>query len=67
MEQLAELEPYDTEVQRELLTVWLRLGRRTEASRRYTAFRMRMLREFGEEPGFELAELTATTARTTQL
>ena len=61
LEQLAELEPYDGEVHRQLLTAWLRLGRRTEAARRYTAFRMRMLREFGEEPDFELAELTATS------
>ena len=63
LEQLAELEPYDAEVHRQLLTAWLRLGRRTEASRRYTSFRMRMLREFGEEPDFELADLTVTAAR----
>jgi DNA-binding SARP family transcriptional activator len=63
LEQLAELEPYDAEVHRQLLTAWLRLGRRTEAARRYTSFRMRMLREFGEEPDFELAELTQTSAR----
>jgi DNA-binding SARP family transcriptional activator len=63
LEQLAELEPYDAEVHRQLLTAWLRLGRRTEAARRYTSFRMRMLREFGEEPDFELAELTVTAAR----
>jgi DNA-binding SARP family transcriptional activator len=62
LEQLAELEPYDAEVHKQLLTAWLRLGRRTEAARRYTAFRMRMLREFGEEPDFELAELTAISA-----
>lgn len=67
LEQLAELEPYDSDVHRQLLTAWLRIGRRTEASRRYTAFRMRMLREFGEEPGFELADLTVTAARTTRL
>ncbi len=63
LEQLAELEPYDAEVHKQLLTAWLRLGRRTEAARRYTSFRMRMLREFGEEPDFELAELTLTAAR----
>ena len=63
LEQLAELEPYDAEVHRQLLTAWLRLGRRTEAARRYTSFRMRMLREFGEEPDFELADLTVTAAR----
>jgi DNA-binding SARP family transcriptional activator len=61
LEQLTELEPYDAEVHKQLLTAWLRLGRRTEAARRYTTFRMRMLREFGEEPDFELAELTATS------
>ena len=63
LEQLAELEPYDAEVHRQLLTAWLRLGRRTEAARRFTSFRMRMLREFGEEPDFELADLTQTAAR----
>ena len=63
LEQLAELEPYDAEVHKQLLTAWLRLGRRTEAARRYTSFRMRMLREFGEEPDFELADLTQTAAR----
>jgi DNA-binding SARP family transcriptional activator len=59
LEQLAELEPFDADVHRQLLMVWLAQGRRTEAARRYAAFRMRMLREFGEEPGFELAELSA--------
>jgi hypothetical protein len=54
-------------VHRQLLTAWLRLGRRTEAARRYTSFRMRMLREFGEEPDFELAELTQTAARARSL
>jgi DNA-binding SARP family transcriptional activator len=67
LEQLAELEPYDAEVHKQLLTAWLRLGRRTEAARRYTSFRMRMLREFGEEPDFELAELTQTAARAQSL
>jgi DNA-binding SARP family transcriptional activator len=66
LEQLAELEPYDADVHKQLLTAWLRVGRRTEASRRYTAFRMRMLREFGEEPDFDLAELTVTNAARTQ-
>ena len=67
LEQLAELEPYDAEVHRQLLTAWLRLGRRTDAARRYTSFRMRMLREFGEEPDFELADLTQTAARARSL
>jgi DNA-binding SARP family transcriptional activator len=57
LRRLAELEPLDTHVQRELLEVCLRLGRRTEASRRYGALRVRTMRELGQEPGFSLADL----------
>lgn len=55
--QLAELEPLDADVHRDLLAVWLAQGRRTEAARRYAIFRARMLREFGEEPDFQLTDL----------
>jgi DNA-binding SARP family transcriptional activator len=58
VKRLAELEPYDTAVQRQLIEVCLRQGRRSEARRRYTALRMRMLHDFGEELDFELADLT---------
>jgi DNA-binding SARP family transcriptional activator len=57
LEQLAELEPLDGETHRDLLAVWLAQGRRTEASRRYAIYRTRILREFGEEPDFQLADL----------
>jgi DNA-binding SARP family transcriptional activator len=57
LRRLAELEPLDTHVQRELLEVCLRRGRRTEAARRYQALRMRTMRELGQEPGFSLADL----------
>jgi DNA-binding SARP family transcriptional activator len=57
LEQLAELEPLDGEAHRDLLAVWLAQGRRTEAARRYAIFRTRTLREFGEEPEFQLADL----------
>jgi DNA-binding SARP family transcriptional activator len=57
LRRLAELEPLDTHVQRELLEVCLRRGRRTEATRRYQALRMRTMRELGQEPGFSLADL----------
>jgi DNA-binding SARP family transcriptional activator len=57
LEQLAELEPLDSEAHRDLLAVWLAQGRRTEAARRYAIFRTRTLREFGEEPDFQLADL----------
>jgi len=57
LRRLAELEPLDTHVQRELLEVCLRRGRRTEAARRYSALRVRTMRELGQEPGFSLADL----------
>jgi DNA-binding SARP family transcriptional activator len=57
LRRLAELEPLDTDVQRELLEVCLRRGRRTEATRRYQALRMRTMRELGQEPDFSLADL----------
>src|SRR3954469_16765228 len=57
LEQLAELEPLDAEIHRDLLAVWLAQGRRTEAARRYAIYRTRTLREFGDEPEFQLADL----------
>ena len=57
LERLADMEPFDTDVQRRLLTAWLREGRRSRAARHYETFRWRLMREFGERPGFELSEL----------
>ena len=57
LQRLAELEPLDVEAQRQLLTLLLRCGRRSEAARRYEVVRRRFRRAFGEEPSFELAEL----------
>jgi DNA-binding SARP family transcriptional activator len=57
LRRLAELEPLDTDVQRALLSVCLRRGRRTEATRRYHALRVRTMRELGQEPAFSLADL----------
>ena len=51
------LEPLDIEIQRQLIEIWLRQGRRSEAARRYEVLRTRTMREFGEEPGFSLADL----------
>ena len=56
---LAELEPFDMDVQREFIEMCLRRGRRSEAVRRYAVVRKRALREFGEEPDFELADLAS--------
>jgi DNA-binding SARP family transcriptional activator len=55
LERLAEMEPFDVDTHRALIAVWLAQGRRTDAARRYAAYRARMAREFGEEPGFTLA------------
>jgi DNA-binding SARP family transcriptional activator len=59
LERLAELEPFDDDVQRQLIAAWLRLGRKSRAARHYDSFRVRLLREFGERPGFELSQLAA--------
>jgi DNA-binding SARP family transcriptional activator len=67
LRRLAELEPLDTDVQRELLEVCLRRGRRTEAARRYHALRVRTMRELGQEPGFSLADLADEVGTTGHL
>ena len=58
IKRLAELEPYDTAIQRRLIELCLRQGRRSEAYRRYSALRMRMLHDFGEELDFDFPDLT---------
>jgi len=54
---LADLEPLDVDAQRQMLTLLLRRGRRSEAARRYAVISRRFRRAFGEDPSFELAEL----------
>jgi DNA-binding SARP family transcriptional activator len=58
LERLIELEPFDVDVHRDLIELALRRGRRTEAVRRYSALRQRMLTTFGEDVSFTLADLT---------
>lgn len=60
LERLAELEPYDPEVHRRLIALALRRGRRTEAVRRYSALRRRMIATFGEDVDFTLADLVGS-------
>jgi len=57
LERLADLEPFDEDVHRELITAWLRMGRWSRAARHYESFRMRLLHEFGALPSFDLGEL----------
>ena len=54
---LADLEPYDTDAQRRHIEMCIRLGRKSEAVRRYDLYRRRMASEFDQEPAFALAEL----------
>ena len=57
LERLVALEPYDLDLNRELMSVLLAQGRRTEAARRYAALRQRMLATFGDDVDFVLADL----------
>jgi DNA-binding SARP family transcriptional activator len=54
---LADLEPFDNDVQQLLIEICLRRGRRSEAHRRYGVFRRRMSDVFGCEPGFKLDDV----------
>jgi DNA-binding SARP family transcriptional activator len=59
LSRLARLEPYDVDIQRALIALLLRRGRRAEAVRHYEIFRQRHRRTFAEEPGFDLADVAA--------
>ena len=61
MERLAEMEPFDNDVQRQHIALCMKRGRYSRASRLYALFRQRMLREFGEAPDFELADIRRET------
>ena len=59
MAALADLEPYDEEVQRDLIAICLQRGRRGEATRRYEALSRRLQRAYGAAPSFALESITA--------
>jgi DNA-binding SARP family transcriptional activator len=56
---LAEMEPFDNEIQRQLLVQLVKQGRRSRAVRQYQAFQMRLMRAFNDKPTFDLAEIIA--------
>jgi DNA-binding SARP family transcriptional activator len=56
---LGDLDPFDLDVQKEIILLCIERGRRSEAMRRHSALRMRFLRTFGEDIGFTLADLVA--------
>jgi DNA-binding SARP family transcriptional activator len=57
LERLAELEPFDTEVHRQLIAALVAQGRRSRAVRQYQVFEQRLLRTFRETPSFDLADV----------
>jgi len=57
LERLAELEPFDTEVHRQLIAALVAQGRRSRAVRQYQVFEQRLQRTFRETPSFGLADV----------
>jgi DNA-binding SARP family transcriptional activator len=57
LERLAEMEPFDHEIQRQLITLLVANGWRSRAARHYQVFEQRSLRTFGEHPSFRLSDV----------
>jgi DNA-binding SARP family transcriptional activator len=57
LERLADMEPLDVDIHRDLIAAWLRQGRRGRAIRHYRALQSRLMRELGERLTLDLADL----------
>ena len=62
LERYASLQPLDSDVHQTLIRTYLEQGHRSEAQRRYAAFRRRLIYEFGEEPEFRLSDISVRPA-----
>jgi DNA-binding SARP family transcriptional activator len=58
LQRLTQVDPFDVDVHRQLIGLYLSTGRRSQAVRRYDRLRQQMHKAFGEELDFELKDLS---------
>jgi DNA-binding SARP family transcriptional activator len=62
LQRVADMEPFDLDAQRDLISLMLRMRRHAEAARRYDLVRRTFKRTFGRDPDFTLADLVEPDA-----